>query len=104
MPLRVRVCRVDEVPSHEHRGFAVPGVIWPVLVANVGGTIVATAGVCPHEDVSLVDGDFDGRRIVCPGHGYRFDVVTGRCVHDPSLVLRRYTVTIVDGDVWVDLL
>jgi nitrite reductase/ring-hydroxylating ferredoxin subunit len=104
MALRVRVCRVDDVPHGEHRGFPVPGVTWPILVVNMGGALVATAGVCPHEDVSLIDGDFDGRRIICPGHGYRFDLLSGRCVHDPTLVLRRYTVTIIDGDVWVDLL
>jgi nitrite reductase/ring-hydroxylating ferredoxin subunit len=102
--LRVRVCRVDDVLPGEHRGFPVAGVIWPVLVANLGGEIVATAGVCPHEDVLLTDGFLEGERIVCPGHAYRFDLRSGRCGHDPTLVLRRYPVTIVGDDVWVDLL
>jgi nitrite reductase/ring-hydroxylating ferredoxin subunit len=104
MALRVRVCRIDEVPRDDHRGFAVRGVTWPILVARLGGEIIATAGVCPHEDVSLIDGHLEGTAIVCPGHGYHFELTTGRCAHDPHLVLRRYAVTLIGDDVWVDLL
>jgi len=104
MPLRVRVCHTGDVAPGDHRGFPVPGVTWPILVANVGGEIIATAGVCPHEDVSLVPGALHGAVITCPGHGYRFDLRSGRCLHAPQLLLRRYPVTIVGDEVWVDLL
>jgi len=104
MPLRVRVCRRGDVPPGGHRGFAVPGVTWPILVADLDGTLIATAGVCPHEDVLLVDGHREGSVIVCPGHAYEFDLVTGRCAHDSLLHLRRYAVTMVGDEVWVDLL
>ena len=103
MALRVRVCHVDEVPIGGHRGFPVPGVTWPILVADLDGEIVATAGVCPHEDVSLIDGHLEGDEIVCPGHGYHFDLRSGRCAHAPRLVLRRYKVSILGDEVWVDL-
>jgi toluene monooxygenase system ferredoxin subunit len=103
MALRIRVCRVDEIPPGEMRGFEVEGVDVPVLVANLGGRIVATTSMCPHEEVSLLDGDRDGTRVVCPGHAYEFDLVTGRCSHDPKLELCRYQVTIEHGEVWVDL-
>jgi toluene monooxygenase system ferredoxin subunit len=102
--LRVRVCGVADVAEGEHRGFAVRGVTWPILVARLSGEIIATAGVCPHEDVSLVDGNLEGTSIVCPGHGYHFDLLTGRCAHDVHLHLRRYKVRIIDDAVWVDLL
>ena len=100
----MRVCRVADVAAGELRAFAVAGVTWPVIVTYVDGALVATAGVCPHEDVALADGDLDGTAIVCPGHGYRFDVRSGRCQHDPGLELRRYPVTVVGDEVWVDLL
>jgi nitrite reductase/ring-hydroxylating ferredoxin subunit len=102
--LRVRVCRVDQIAEGEHRGFAVPGVTWPILVARLGGEIIATAGVCPHEDVSLIAGELEHGAIVCPGHGYHFDLRSGRCAHDAHLVLRRYKVRLVGDDVYVDLL
>jgi nitrite reductase/ring-hydroxylating ferredoxin subunit len=75
-----------------------------VLVARVDGVVVATASVCPHEDVSLADGSYQAGRVTCPGHGYEFDMRTGACAHDRHMHLRRYRVTIVGDEVWVDLL
>jgi nitrite reductase (NADH) small subunit len=36
-----------------------------------------TQARCPHRGGPLVDGLLGGTVIVCPLHGYRFDVVTG---------------------------
>jgi nitrite reductase/ring-hydroxylating ferredoxin subunit len=104
MALRVRVCRLGDIVDGELRAFRVAGVTWPVIVANVGGELFAVPGVCPHEDVGLADGDLAGATLTCPGHGYAFDLRTGRCPHDPELELRRYPITIVGDEIWVDLL
>jgi nitrite reductase/ring-hydroxylating ferredoxin subunit len=104
MALRVRVCRVDEVVAGEARAFQVQGVTWPVILTTLDGALVAVPGVCPHEDVGLDVGLLVGTTLVCPGHGYGFDLITGRCRHSPDLELRRYKVTLIDDDVWVDLL
>jgi nitrite reductase/ring-hydroxylating ferredoxin subunit len=103
MALRIRICRVDEVLPGELRGFAVAGLDVPVMVANLDGLFVAASSMCPHEDVSLLGGDRDGARVICPGHAYEFDLITGRCPHDPDLCLPTYRVTIIDEDLWVDL-
>ena len=104
MALRVRVCTIAEVRPDHINSFKVKGVTWPVIVTIVDGELVACPGVCPHEDVALVDGDLEGARIRCPGHGYQFDLHTGTCKHDPGLVLRRYPITRVGDEIWVDLL
>ena len=102
--MRVRVCRIADVPVGELRAFPVAGVTWPVIVTYADGQLVAVPGVCPHEDVALANGELDENFIVCPGHAYRFDLRSGRCQHDATLELRRYPVTIVGDEVWVDLL
>jgi nitrite reductase/ring-hydroxylating ferredoxin subunit len=104
MALRVRVCNRDEVPPGTCHAFSVQGVDWPILVANVGGTLLATTSRCPHEDVSLEGGARRGTTITCPGHGYVFDLATGACAHDPQLRLRRYRVSIDGDELFVDLL
>ena len=104
MALRVRVCTLDDVADGALRAFAVPGVTWPVIVTRIDGDLVAFPGVCPHEDVALADGELRYGEIVCAAHGYRFDIQTGRCAGHPELTLRRYPVTIVGDEVWVDLL
>lgn len=105
MALRVRVCAETEVGEGELRGFAVAGVTWPVMVTRQAGELIAFPGVCPHDDVSLVDyGVIEDRELRCRVHGYRFDLDTGRCEHVPSLHLRRYKITLVGSELWVDLL
>lgn len=104
MALRVRVCKLVDIVDNELRAFKVKGVTWPVLVTRVDGEILATAGVCPHEDVELVDGELDGTVVTCPGHAYELDMKTGQCLHDRTLHLRRYKITIDRDELWVDLL
>jgi len=100
----VRVCRLDEVAPGEMKGFEVDALTWPVLVANVAGHLYAAPSVCPHEDVSLLGGDLDGARITCPGHGYEFDLPSGRCTHDRELSLVRYQTSVRDGDLYVKII
>ena len=104
MAMRVRVCRLADVTPGELHAFQVVGVTWPVIVTYAENELVAVPGVCPHEDVGLKNGWIDENCLVCPGHAYRFDLKTGRCQHDASLELRRYPVTVIGDEVWVDLL
>jgi 3-phenylpropionate/trans-cinnamate dioxygenase ferredoxin subunit len=104
MALRVRVCHADEIAPGQTRGFDVPGVAVPILIANVDGEYLAASSMCPHEDVSLLGAKRKGTLIICRGHGYRFDLRTGACSHDPTLCLPRYRVVLFDGYVYVDLI
>ena len=72
---------ISEVAPGEMKGFEVEALTWPVLVANVDGVLHAAPSVCPHEDVSLLGGAFDGARVTCPGHAYEFDLTTGRKIY-----------------------
>lgn len=102
-----RVCGVAEVPVGGMRAFPVEGLAVPVLVADLGGGVyAASSGICPHEDVALEEGELVGARVVCPGHGYEFDLTTGRCAHDRTLQLRRYPLRRVGDElhIRVDLL
>jgi nitrite reductase/ring-hydroxylating ferredoxin subunit len=103
MALRVQVCRVGDVAPGESRGFIVPGVDMPIMITNLDGTLIATSSICPHEDVSLLGCKRRGAIIVCRGHGYRFDLRTGACSHDPRLFLPRYRVSIEGDLVYVEL-
>jgi nitrite reductase/ring-hydroxylating ferredoxin subunit len=105
MALRIQLCEVDDVVEGELRGYRVIGVTWPVMITRLQGELIAFPGVCPHDDVSLVDyGKLEDEELICRVHGYRFDLRTGRCEHAPSLHLRRYRITVLGAAVWVDLL
>jgi len=44
----------------------------------------AYSGVCPHLLGPLCEGKIRGEEIICPWHGYRYDLVTGRCLTVPG--------------------
>lgn len=104
MGVWVRVCDPSDVPLGEVRGFPVDLLAFPLLVAHVDdGRFLASASICPHEDVSLLTGDLDGVVITCPGHGYEFHLETGRCPHDAGLRLRRFPVRVSEDGVFVEI-
>lgn len=99
----LRVCRVGDVGPGATVGFPVAGLTFPVMIANVDGRLLAASSICPHEDVSLLDGDLRGAIVTCPGHGYEFDLETGRCAHDRSLVLNRFPVQVLGDQVYIEV-
>jgi nitrite reductase (NADH) small subunit len=46
---------------------------------------------------SLAEGELDGTTIVCPWHGWEYDITTGANLDDPSVKLGCYPVK-ADGD------
>ena len=53
--------------------------------AIAGGGVFALKDICPHRGMPLSEGRFDGARIECCYHGWRF-TPEGRCTAIPSLV------------------
>lgn len=41
--------------------------------------------------------------IVCPWHGYEYDLLTGKCAPDPSLRLKSFPVSVDGDDVYVSI-
>lgn len=68
-----------------------------VLVRRADGTVHGYIDVCPHARWQLSDGEVIDGSIECPGHAYRFDLVSGKCADVPSLRLTPVEVS-VNGD------
>jgi 3-phenylpropionate/trans-cinnamate dioxygenase ferredoxin component len=51
-----------------------------ILVARLGGRLVAIDDVCSHAGRLLSEGRRDGETVTCPGHGIAFDLRDGRCL------------------------
>ena len=49
-----------------------------LAVFNVGGRFYAIDNLCPHRGGPLGEGDVEGAIVVCPWHGWRWDVTSGR--------------------------
>lgn len=76
-----------------------------VMLCRVGGRLHAVDRLCPHESGGrLVEGPLvEGKYVMCPLHGYKFDPANGRAVGVPCKNAKTYRVREVDGDteIWL---
>ena len=98
----VRVAATAEIPVGQGALVDVGGVTLALFNAG-GGRFHATSPVCPHEDGPLAEGWIEGDAVVCPWHGFDFELGTGRCRVDEGLAITVYPVRVTGGDIEVDL-
>ncbi|HXA00147.1 MAG TPA: Rieske (2Fe-2S) protein [Candidatus Dormibacteraeota bacterium] len=70
-----------------------------VLVIRSGGRVFAYEDRCPHAFWPLSQGTVAGPIIECPGHGWQFDVETGRCLTSPAYCLKSVPSTVEGGTI-----
>ena len=82
--MRVRVCKVNEVPPDGMAVFEVEGR--RVMVANVQDAYFAVNDTCTHAEASLSEGylDVDECTVECPLHNAVFDLRTGEALEAPA--------------------
>lgn len=96
-----KICTVDDVWEGEMKSFSVNGQEILVVCAE-GGDIKAFQGACPHQDIPLVEGQFDGKTIVCRAHLWQFDACTGKGINPAECALAEYPVKVDGNDVFVE--
>ena len=73
-----------------------------VVLVHVDGGFYGLDDVCTHDDGPLSDGELDGCDLICPRHGARFDVCSGKA---KSLPATRSTIShevkVENGEVFV---
>jgi nitrite reductase (NADH) small subunit len=97
----IKVLRLAELP---------PGCTAEVSVGenayalcNASGTVHALDGCCPCAGGPLGLGTLADNLLVCPWHGRRYDIRTGRHHFDPSAGVATYPVKIEEGSIFIDL-
>ena len=98
----VPVGATSEFPEGEMRRVEAGGM--PVLVIRRQGTVCALGAVCSHAGGPLDEGKLEGDTVVCPWHGSRFSVCSGRVRGGPATFDQPpFTVREHDGQVEVRL-
>lgn len=96
------LCKQKNLLEGDMADFVVEGkevlVIWPE-----GEKLRAYHGICPHQQVPLKHGQFNGRIVVCPMHQWVFDAKSGRGLQPQGCALSEYPLRIEDGMVQVDV-
>jgi nitrite reductase (NADH) small subunit len=80
---------VEQIPMGEGRTFVVGDE--PVTVFRTrDGRLFASSATCPHGQGPLADGLIGGTKVVCPLHGFAFDLGSGRCLNGNCDDLRTF--------------
>lgn len=75
-----------------------------VLVVRAQGAWHALEADCPHQYFPLENGDIqDDTLLVCPLHGWRFDVRTGQSPDSPMLRIQRWQPRVQGDWLLIDL-
>ena len=93
------VARAEDVPPGTGRVVNVDGRL--VALFNCGGAFHAIDNQCPHRGGPLGKGTIDGQTVVCPWHGWSFDVTTGINVDTGRIRVACFEASVEGGQVQV---
>lgn len=95
------VCNIDDLWEGDMDARTVDGkevlLVWPE-----NGALIAYQPLCPHQEVPLIEGKFDGKTLICRAHNWVFDACTGKGLNPSDCELSKFPLRIEDGQVFVD--
>lgn len=72
-----KLCKLNELQENQGKRFIVDDN--EVAVFKIGKEVFALNNICPHQHTALLyDGFIENDCVVCPAHGWMFDLKTGK--------------------------
>jgi 3-phenylpropionate/trans-cinnamate dioxygenase ferredoxin subunit len=98
----VSVAAVEEIQAGERLFIEIDNNY--IVVFNISGDYYAIADLCSHDDGPLGDGEVEEHDIICPRHGARFDLRSGKALTFPAVEdIPAYPVRVKKGDIQIGI-
>jgi 3-phenylpropionate/trans-cinnamate dioxygenase ferredoxin component len=98
----LEIAPADQLPEGERIFIEVEGK--SIVIFNLAGRFFAIGDVCSHDNGPVGDGEIEETEIICPRHGGRFDVRSGKATSLPAVKdIPAYPVRLVAGMIEVGL-
>ena len=97
---KLHICKSTDIPANGMKAYDIEGGL-KVLIANAGDCYYAYQGICPHQEVCLDEGFYDGAVLTCHQHLWQWDITTGGAVGLAEAPLESYEVKVEDGEIFV---
>lgn len=98
---KFKLAERSDVPDGQ-RGLVVEAAGRHIAIFKVGGQFHAVDNRCLHQGASLGDGFLEGACITCPWHGWRYDLISGTCLDNPQLKLRKFPLRVEGKEIWIE--
>ena len=95
----IKVCKLAEIP--EDAGKLVEADGSEIALFRNQGEVYAVHNICPHAGGPLSEGGIREGQVICPWHGWEFNLRTGACAFNPVIKVPVFKVKVEDDDVWV---
>ena len=95
------VCRRADVPANGMAAFDA-GDGLKVLIASSGEEYFACQATCPHQDVSLAEGLYDGSVLTCHQHLWQWNIRSGSPIGLAETPLECFKVELDNDSIYVD--
>jgi 3-phenylpropionate/trans-cinnamate dioxygenase ferredoxin subunit len=79
----VQIATIDQLPLGTMKDYTVNSK--EILLTNYDGKYYAMDLKCTHMGGDLSKGKLEGKIVICPRHGAKFDITTGECVSGPKM-------------------
>jgi 3-phenylpropionate/trans-cinnamate dioxygenase ferredoxin component len=97
-----KIGSIGDVPIGERILLEIDGL--PIAIFNIDGELYALEDTCTHDNAPFGDGELDGNKVICPRHGARFDVRTGKALSMPAInPVPIYPVRVIDSIIEIGL-
>ena len=73
-----------------------------IALFNVDGKFYAIDNTCKHRGGPLGEGELDGTNVICPWHGWEYDVTTGKNLDDENVRVGCYVVKLEGDDIIIE--
>ena len=97
----IPVADVTEIPPGTAKVVEVQKV--EVALFNLEGAIYALDNMCQHAGGPLGEGKIKDDIVICPWHGYRYHIKTGKYLKNPDMSVACYPVKVENGKISVSV-
>jgi 3-phenylpropionate/trans-cinnamate dioxygenase ferredoxin subunit len=98
----IDVARIDELTPGNRK--IIMTDVAEIAVFNLDGEFFAIEDVCTHDGGELASGVCDGDQIICPRHGARFCIRSGKVLTPPAYEdIETFPVRIDQGVIQIDI-
>jgi 3-phenylpropionate/trans-cinnamate dioxygenase ferredoxin subunit len=98
----IAIGSVEELKEGERMFIEIDGK--PIVILNINGEYYSIGDVCSHDDGPVGEGNVEGYEIICPRHGARFDLRTGKVLALPAFVdIPAYPVRVVGDQIEIGI-
>lgn len=92
--------KLDDIPLEipvrlKHDGAA-------IVVIQTRNGVSAFHDRCPHAQWPVSDGEIVDGILVCPGHGWQFNMNTGQCLNSPTYQLKPLSVVVYNDSIHIE--